>query len=224
MATTAEAIAFAQPGQFVFRRIHALQWTGSNGAEVAEFYTALDADKGVYSVVSESADRLVLQSVVDGRVFGQREIRPDRPWIIMDQTSGVIGTITTASYEIRFVRGVDMPDIIGVPDAPYFGYGIGLAASTIGIGATVNVDVQVFPAIPPTKIAGIIPVTKILASTGINLGTVAVAATPTVLTALVPMALVNGVIIPAHTVIRSRVKNSGLSILSNVQVVTTASA
>ncbi len=221
----AEALAVPyMPGQFVFRRIHALQWTGSNGTEIAEFYTSLDADKGVYTVIEESAERLVLQSTLNGVVFGRRTVFPDRPWVIMDQTSGVIATVATASYEARFVRAPDAVPLLGIEASPYFGAGLGLAASAIGIGATVNVDVQVFPSVPTTKLTGLVPVAKILGSTGINLGTVSIAATPTVLTALVPMALVSGVIIPAHTVVRVRVKNSGLSILSNVQVYVTASA
>lgn len=206
------------PGQFVFRRITGLQWTGANGAEIAEFYTSLDADKGVYTVMSETPAQLLLQSTVDGRVYGQRAIYPDRPWVVMDQTSGVIGTVTTASYEARFIPGTSLPALIGVAEDPYYGQGIGTASSTIGIGATVNVDAQVFPAVPATKLASIVPVAKILASSGLNLGTVSVTATPTVLTAYVPIALVNGVVVPAHTVIRTRVKNSGIGILSNVQV------
>jgi len=220
-----EALAVpVMPGQFVFRRIHALQWTGSNGAEIADFYTSLDADKGTYAVIEENADRLVLQSTLDGVIFGRRTVFPDRPWVIMDQTSGVIATVTTASYEARFVRAPDAVPLLGIESTPYFGAGLGLAASTIGIGATVNVDVQVFPSVPTTKLTGLVPVAKVIGTSGINLGTVSIAATPTVLTPLVPMTLANGVITPAHTVIRVRVKNSGLSVLSNAQVSVVVSA
>ncbi len=224
MSTPAAQSVPVMPGQFVFRRIHALQWTGSNGAEVADFYTSLDADRGVYTVIEESADRLVLQSTLDGVIFGRRTVFPDRPWVVMDQTSGVIATLTTASYEARFVRAPDAVPLLGIESTPYFGSGLGTAASTVGIGATVNVDVQVFPSVPTTKLTGLVPVARILGTSGINIGTVTVTATPTVLTPLVPMSLANGVITPAHTVIRVKVKNSGLSVLSNVQVSVVVSA
>jgi hypothetical protein len=155
-------------------------------------------------------------------VLGQRTVFADRPWVVIDQTSGVIANVSEAAYLARFIRGSEAGALVTGGAEPYFGEGVGLAASSIGIGATVNVDVPVSPPIPVGYLSTAVLRTQVLGMTGINLSTVSIAATPTVAIAFVPTALVGGVIVPAYSLVRSRVRNNGLSILQSVQVKTTA--
>lgn len=214
-----------QPGQFTFRRIYAMLWTGTNGPEIADLYTSLDTDPGTYSVVEEVAgDRLLLRSAraADGVVLGQRTVFADRPWVVLDQTSGVIANISDAAYTARFLRGSEAGAMIGGTSQSYFGEGFGMAAAAIGIGATVNIDVPVSPPIPGQYLTSAVLRTQVLAITGVSLTTTTLAATPAVQVAFVPSAVVSGVVVPAHTLVRSRVRNGGISLLSSVQIKTTA--
>ncbi len=213
------------PGQFAFRRIHAMLWTGSNGTEIAGLYTSLDTDPGTYSVVEEFAgERLLLRSTNadTGVVLGHRTVFADRPWVVIDQTSGVIANISDAAYQARFVRATEAGALIGGTAQSYFGEGVGMAPSGIAIGATAIIDVQVCPPIPGAYLAGALLRTQILAVSGINLTTTTLAANPAVQVPFVASSVVSGVTVPAHTLVRSRVKNSGLTLLSTVQIKTTA--
>jgi hypothetical protein len=214
-----------QPGQFTMRRIYATFWNGANGEEIAALYTSIDTDPGTYSVVEEiPGDHLQLRSTnaATGQVLGHRTVFADRPWVVIDQTSGVIANISEAAYAVRFLRGSEAGALIAGGQEPYFGDGLGMAAATIGIGATVNVDVAVSPPIPTGYLSTAVLRTQILAVTGVNLTTTTLAATPTVVVPFVPTALVGGVIVPAYSLVRSRIKNSGLTLLSTVQIRTTA--
>lgn len=222
-----------QPVENTFVRRLSVQYDGTNGDAILAAARSCGSDAISWTIDPDDGDALKLRVSHGGNQFYVYTI-PLGYWAVMVGEDAAIQVFSDVTYpraysnvntlwpELRAAHrlAVDQSFTATLP-SPYFGMGVGSSASSIGIGATVNIDARVRPPVP----AG--PVTigsEIILTTGVTLGTVAVTATPVVTLGFVPASLVGGVIVPAHSIVRTKVKNTGLSVLAGVQILTTVHA
>lgn len=196
----------------------AVQYTGANGAEIVSFFA-----EG--NLINDDGTSLIFEFRPQVGGFMQTIMITAAQWLvwrIKGALTEVAGNFSDATFQAYWKPVVELLEPTDRARMSYFGSGVGTRTTALGIGATGTVDTRLTPPIPAALAEGVQIKSDILGSTGINLGTVSVTATPVVVTALVPAATVSGVLIPAHSLVRTTINNAGLSILSSVQVFTTA--
>lgn len=148
-------------------------------------------------------------------------VLPPARYVVRQANGGFAGIMGLDEFQFRYLENVD--ELLAAP-LQYLGTGVGTGSTNILSGQTGNINTRVSPPVPAALLSTVKLKSDILATSGVTLGTVAVTATPVVVTANVPTSTVNGVTIPAHTLVRTTVRNSGLSVVSSIQILTFASA
>lgn len=206
--------------QAVTPNFSGVKYDGTNGADIVALFTsgALVNDDGNqldFTFTAYTAPGYPPQSVSI----------PKDQWFVFRRrgpNTDATGVFTQDVYEIYWKPVVDMLEPVDRAKMSYFGSGVGTRSTALGIGASGTVDTRLTPPIPAALLGAAQIKSDLLATTGLVLGSVSITATPVVVTPFVAAATVSGVLVPAHTLVRTTILNSGLSVLSSAQVFTTA--
>lgn len=157
----------------VFRKVRAIRWDGSNGAEVAAVCDGIAVDQATWTVERESADEgiLTLRQAQSEVTYALWPVHADHPWVVVGYDFGIIGRFTDDEYASLWTEADEVGTMVGVgrvadqllENIPwlkkaakklraslYGGFGV-LSLPAIAPAATVVAEVGIRPAQPDDK-------------------------------------------------------------------------
>lgn len=160
----------------VFRKVRAIRWDGSNGAEVAAVCDGIAVDEATWTVESEDAEAgvLNLRQAQSEVTYAFWPVYAHHPWVVVANDFGIMGRLTDDEYAALWTEADEVGTIVGVGRVPdqlltnpgwvkkaadkmrasmYGGFGVQGVPTITKNSSTVTVQVDIRPKQPDDKYA-----------------------------------------------------------------------